>query len=105
MVHSEALFHVGQVITHLKWGYRGIVFDVDPVFSETDEWYEATAKSRPPRNKPWYHVLVDGQDHTTYVAERHLGADDTLAPIRHPLIDALFSTNGEGRYLRRITHN
>tara|TARA_R110000787_G_scaffold131877_8_gene244034 strand:- start:493 stop:810 length:318 start_codon:yes stop_codon:yes gene_type:complete len=105
MAHSEALFHVGQMVTHLKWGYRGIVFDVDPVFSETDEWYEATARSRPPRNKPWYHVLVDGQEHTTYVAERHLAADDSLAPIRHPLIDALFSTDGEGRYIRRITHN
>lgn len=105
MVHGEALFHVGQIVCHLKGGYRGIVFDVDPVFSETDEWYEATAKSRPPRNKPWYRVLVDGQDHTTYVAERHLAADDRLAPIRHPLIDALFSTDDKGRFIRRITHN
>ena len=87
MQQQEAKFHIGQVISHLKSGYRGVVYDIDPVFSGTEEWYATMATSLPPKDKPWYHVLVDGQQHTTYVAERHLTPDESGRPITHPLVD------------------
>ena len=105
MQQQLALFHLGQLITHLKAGYRGVIYDIDPVFSGTEEWYETMARSLPPKDKPWYYVLVDGQSHTTYVAERHLAADETGGPVVHPLVRKLFSEFKDGRYLRRMTAN
>lgn len=105
MRNEEAKFHVGQLITHLKFGYRGVVFDVDPIFSGSEEWYETMARSRPPRDKPWYHVLVDGAEHTTYVAERHLEADESGRPVVHPLIDSLFSRFEDGHYILQTPRN
>ena len=55
---EQADFHIGQLVLHAKFGYRGVVFDVDPVFQLSDEWYEQVARSRPPKDRPWYHVLV-----------------------------------------------
>ncbi len=79
--------------------------DVDPVFSGSDEWYEAVARSRPPRDRPWYHVLVDGAEHATYVAERHLEADSSGVAIRHPLLSDFFDTFDEGTYRRSNAYN
>ena len=95
---GEARFSIGQLVHHRLFDYRGVVFDVDPVFSGTDEWYEKVAKSRPPRDRPWYHVLVDGAEHTTYVAERNLEPDDSGEAIEHPLIHQLFAGLENGRY-------
>lgn len=101
----EAKFYVGQLISHQKVGYRGVVFDVDPIFSGSEEWYEIMAVSRPPKDKPWYHVLVDGSDHTTYVAERHLAPDETSLPVAHPLVDEIFSRFEDGVYFLQTSHN
>jgi len=103
---DRARFGVGQLIHHRLFGYRGVVFDVDPVFSGTEEWYEQMAKSRPPRDRPWYHVLPDGVSHTTYVAERNLeplaeSGEGAVAPIHHPLLDQLFERFEEGAYVPR----
>lgn len=100
MSESEALWSVGQVIRHRKFDYRGVIVDVDPTFCGTDEWYEAVARSRPPKDRPWYHVLVDGQEHATYVAERHIEADPEGASVRHPLLEVFFDSFEEGRYRR-----
>ena len=100
MTASTARFGVGQVIHHRRFDYRGVVADVDASFQGTDEWYDQVARSRPPRDQPWYHVLVDGTDSTTYVAERHLEIDETGGEIRHPMLDALFDSYLDGRYLR-----
>ena len=105
MRQQEAKFYIGQLISHLKSGYRGVVYDIDPVFSLTEEWYAAMARSLPPKDTPWYHVLVDGQGHTTYVAERHLTPDEAGRPISHPLIDSLFSGFEDGSYKRHIVAN
>ena len=105
MVIQVAHFSVGQLVHHKTFGYRGVVFDVDPVFSGTDEWYEQVARSRPPKNQPWYHVLVHGADHTTYVAERNLERDDSCDPIQHPLIEAFFSNFENGEYHTERTTN
>ena len=100
MQHS-ARFFVGQIVHHTRFGYRGVVFDIDATFQGTDEWYEVVAKSRPPKEVPWYHVLVDGAVHTTYVAERHLEPDLSGEPIRHPLVTELCGEFEGGRYAMR----
>jgi heat shock protein HspQ len=97
---SEARFGPGAVVVHQRFGYRGVVFDVDPRYAGSDDWYEQVARSRPPKDRPWYHVLVDGASHTTYVAERHLGHDPAPTPITHPLLERLFDRFQEGRYLK-----
>ncbi len=98
---SSASFGVGQLIHHRLFDYRGVVFDVDAEFSGTEQWYDQVARTRPPKDQPWYHVLVDGSDHTTYVAERNLEPDISGEPIRHPLLATLFSAFEDGRYRLR----
>ena len=105
MQQQEAKFHIGQLISHVKAGYRGVVYDIDPVYSGTEDWYETMATSQPPRDNPWYHVLVDGHRHTTYVAERHLAPDENERPITHPLVGKLFSAFEGGRYIHQIPTN
>ena len=68
----KAKYCIGQLIQHKLFEYRGIILSVDLEFKSTDEWYEAVAKSRPPKNEPWYHVLVHQKGHQTYVAEQNL---------------------------------
>ena len=102
MPGHEAKFQVGELIHHKLFDYLGVVFDVDPVFSGSDEWYDQVARSRPPRDKPWYHVLVDRADHTTYVAEQNLGLAVELNPISHTLVDHYFGEfDGKKYSLRR----
>ena len=98
MSEHEAKFGIGDVVRHLRFDYRGVIVDVDATFEGSDEWYEEVARSRPPRDRPWYHVLVDGADHSTYVAERHLASDPSGEPIRHPLLERFFDTFAGGRY-------
>ena len=102
---DSARFNVGQVVHHLKFDYRGVVVDVDAEFSGTDEWYQLVARSHPPKDSPWYHVLVDGEDHITYVAERHLEADDSQLPVSHPYVDQIFAEFSDGAYRRRDPMN
>ena len=98
---SDVLFSPGQLVRHRLFHYRGVVVDVDPTFQLSEEWYEQVARSRPPRDQPWYHVLVHDAAHTTYVAERNLEADGSEQPIRHPLVNELFGTFSDGRYRSR----
>ena len=102
---GRAKFGVGQVICHRLFGYPGVVVDVDSVFSGSDEWYEAMARSRPPKDQPWYHVLVHDAAHWTYVAERNLDADDSGEPIRHPDLQRFFSAAPGGSYVARHSTN
>jgi heat shock protein HspQ len=97
---TRAKFSVGELIHHRLFHYRGVIVDVDPYFQGSEEWYDTVAKSRPPKNKPWYHVLVDNAMHATYVAERNLAADKDTQPINHPLIDQFFISFENGRYVR-----
>jgi heat shock protein HspQ len=92
-------FSVGELIHHRRFGYRGVVVDVDAEFEGSELWYEQVARSRPPKDRPWYHVLPDGLAHTTYVAERNLEADRRLEPIDHPLLSRFFDDFREGRYV------
>ncbi len=98
---NQAAFFIGQLIQHRLFNYRGVIVDVDPVFSGTDEWYEAVARTRPPKDRPWYHVLVHGQASETYVAERNLAEDFSQNPIDHPAVAIYFSTFENGVYVSR----
>ncbi len=101
----NALYSPGQLVLHRLFDYRGVIVDVDPEFQNTEEWYETMARSQPPRDEPWYHVLVHDADHMTYVAERNLEADDSAAPVRHPALDHFFETFENGCYLFRRRTN
>jgi len=102
---KEAQFGVGDCVSHRRFGYRGVVVDVDPVFDLTDDWYDTMAKSRPPKDRPWYHVLVHDADHMTYVAERNLEADDSREPIRHPMLEEFLRDFDGERYRTRCAMN
>ena len=92
-------FSIGQLIHHKMFDYRGVIVDVDEVFKGSEEWYAIVARSRPPKDQPWYHVLVDGSSDRTYVAERNLEPDESGEPINHPEIFDFFSDLVEGSYL------
>ncbi len=98
---TRVKFSVGEVIHHRLFDYRGVIVDMDKNFQASEEWYEMVAKSRPPKNRPWYHVLVHGSDHSTYVAEQNLESDDSDEPISHPMLDQFFSEFDNGKYLRK----
>ncbi len=98
---STAKFSIGDIIQHRLFEYRGVIVDVDPHFLGTEDWYRKMANSKPPRDRPWYHVLVDGQAHQTYVAERNLEADEQGTPIQHDDLFDYFEALGEDRYIPR----
>lgn len=105
MATIDARFSIGELIHHCLFDYRGVIFDADPVFQGSEEWYQQVARSRPPKDQPWYHVLVHGAEHTTYVAERNLEPDLTREAIFHPLLDIYFKEFSDGVYrLRRPVH-
>ena len=91
MTDYRAKFRIGQIVHHKLFDYSGVVFDIDPFFQNSDEWYEQMAQSRPFKNKPWYHVLVHGAEHTTYVAEQNIVLEENPEAIQHPLINSIFS--------------
>lgn len=105
MSADKAKFARGALVHHKRFGYRGVVIDVDARFLGTEDWYETMAKSKPPKDKPWYHVLVDGGDRETYVAERNLEPDETGRPIDHPLVPKFFVALGDGAYIPRQKGN
>ncbi len=96
---TRAKFAVGDLVHHRLFDYRGVIVDVDPSFQSSEQWYEEVAKSRPPKNKPWYHVLVHESLHSTYVAERNLEHDESASPINHPMLDDFFIRFDNGRYI------
>ncbi len=96
---SNSMFSIGDLVHHKLFDYRGVIVDIDAEFQLTDEWYDAVARSNPPKNKPWYHVLVDQASNSTYVAEQNLEPDDTGKKISHPMVNKLFSDFKNGRYV------
>ncbi len=94
-----AKFAPGKIIYHKHQGYRGVIYDVDDSFQAEEDWYEEN-KTKPDKNQPWYHVLVDGEDHTTYVAEENLLHEDSPEPVEHPLIEDYFVSYQDGQYER-----
>ncbi len=102
---NRAQFSIGDIVQHKLFDYRGVIYDVDPKFQASEEWYELVARSRPPKNKPWYHVLVHGTGKTTYVAEQNLEAASDKGPITHPLVDHFFKSFDKDHYLLKRNSN
>lgn len=97
-VEKKAHFSIGELVHHRLFDYRGVIFDVDAEFSGEEEWYDLVAKTRPSKSQPWYHVMVDGQMMTTYVAQQNLEPDLKGGEINHPAIDSLFDSFEHGAY-------
>lgn len=109
MDSRHAKFAIGQVVKHRIFPFRGVVFDVDPVFANTDEWWESIPEDiRPIKDQPFYHLLAENDENTyvAYVSEQNLLADNTGEPVAHPQTAVIFESFDEGAYkLRpRITH-
>jgi len=104
-----AKFSIGQVVKHRVFSFRGVIYDVDPVFANTDEWWEAIPPEvRPAKDQPFYHLLAENDQSTyvAYVSEQNLLADDSGEPVGHPHAALIFENFEPGHYnLRpRITH-
>ncbi|NKB77355.1 MAG: heat shock protein HspQ [Gammaproteobacteria bacterium] len=94
-------FQLGQVVQHRVYPFRGIIFDIDPQFDNSDEWYEAIPESiRPIKEQPFYHLLAENQEseYVAYVSEQNLLPDDSGEPIRHPQVDQIFTMDSDGNY-------
>ena len=103
----SARFGIGDVVRHRLLDFRGVIFDVDPTFSNTDEWYEAIPEGlRPAKEQPFYHLLADNeeQSYIAYVSQENLVADESEEPIDHPALGSLFQGFDHGRYLLRPEH-
>ncbi len=101
MLKTAAKYHIGQVLRHRKHPFRGVVFDVDAMFSNTDEWYENIPEdNRPSRDQPFYHLLAENEQsyYVAYVSEQNLVPDETGEPVSHPDLPDLFGDFQDGRY-------
>ncbi len=99
-----AKFKIGQVVRHRIYPFRGVVFDVDPTFANTDEWYESIpVEVRPSKDQPFYHLLAENAEteYIAYVSEQNLVPDTSEEPIRHPQVDEFFERDDSGAYRTR----
>lgn len=98
---SHAAFRIGQVVRHRLHGFRGVVFDIDPVFANSEEWYQAIPEdARPHRDQPFYHLLAENDQgsYVAYVSQQNLVTDSAGDPVDHPAIAQRFSRGDDGSY-------
>lgn len=101
MRSSVARFKLGSVVRHKYYGFRGVVFDVDPTYDNSDEWLASIpAEIRPDKNQPFYHLYAenDETEYVAYVSEQNLETDDSDVPLRHPEIAKSFKAFEKGNY-------
>ena len=104
MKNHQAKFRIGQVVRHRVYPFRGIVFDVDPIFSNSEEWYQAIpAEIRPAKDQPFYHLLAENSEseYIAYVSEQNLVPDTSGEPLRHPELEERFASDETGGYRAR----
>jgi len=100
-----AKFDIGQVVKHRIYAFRGVIFDVDPVFANTEEWWRSIPEAiRPSKDQPFYHLYAENEDsqYIAYVSEQNLMADESGVPVRHPQVSETFERTSEGRYRARV---
>lgn len=102
---KEAKFCIGQCVFDPQFRYRGVIIDVDYCYTGTDEWYEKNAPHCPPKNEPWYHILVHNSDFRVYAAESSLEPDLSGEVVNHPEIDYFFAEFKNGVYMLRPGHD
>ena len=91
---KNPVYNIGDVVRHKHYPFRGVVFDVDPEFDNTEEWYNSIpAEIRPSREQPFYHLLAENDvtEYVAYVSEQNLLLDQSKEPVKHPLIEEIFS--------------
>ena len=104
---SHAHFSIGDVVRHRVFDFRGVIFDVDPVFANTEEWYDAIPEEiRPRKDQPFYHLLAENGEssYVAYVSQQNLEADEEGGPVDHPALSGIFTAFEDGRYLLRREH-
>ena len=102
-----ARFGIGDVVRHRLFDFRGVIFDVDPEFANSEEWYESIPEQiRPAKDQPFYHLLAENTEssYIAYVSQQNLIPDDEGEEIDHPAIDGLFDRFDQGRYRLRREH-
>ena len=100
---NKAKFQIGSIVKHKYFDFRGVIFDVDPEFNNTEEWYQSIPlQVRPRKDQPFYHLLAESNDVTyeAYVSEQNLLIDKSKEPVKHPLIEEIFSGKKGSSYLK-----
>jgi len=101
---KDAKFPIGQVVRHRIFSFRGVIFDVDPEFNNTEEWWLSIPEDmRPKKEQPYYHLLAENEQaaYIAYVSEQNLLPDDTGKPVGHPEVESMFSEFRNGFYTMR----
>jgi heat shock protein HspQ len=104
---AHAHFSIGEVVRHRMLEFRGVIFDVDPVFANSEEWYQSIPEEiRPAKNQPFYHLLAENAEssYVAYVSQQNLVPDETDEPVDHPAIAGIFDDYADGRYTLRREH-
>ncbi len=100
----EAKYQIGQVVKHRIFPFRGVVFDIDPTFSNTEEWYQSIpAEVRPSKDQPYYHLYAENSElqYVAYVSEQNLLPDASGEPVQHPQVSEVFKRDSRGTYKLR----
>lgn len=101
MEARQAKFGIGQVVRHRRYPFRGVIYDVDPVFANTEEWWLAIPEdTRPAKDQPFYHLFAENSEteYVAYVSEQNLLPDASPEPLRHPQIEEVFDRREDGSY-------
>jgi heat shock protein HspQ len=104
MKSLEAKYRIGQVVRHRLYPFRGVIYDVDPTYNNTEEWWLSIPEAmRPSKDQPFYHLLAENAEteYSAYVSEQNLLPDDSGEPLRHPELEEKFEVDGEGNYRAR----
>ena len=105
MKERRAKYAIGDVVRHRVYPFRGVIFDVDPTFSNTDEWYNSIPEEvRPSKDQPFYHLFAENAEteYVAYVSEQNLVPDTSDEPLRHPQVDEVLDIDDDGRYRARV---
>lgn len=108
MIKTEAKFGIGQVVRHRKHPFRGVIFDIDPEFSNTEEWWESIPEEqRPVKEQPYYHLLAENETsyYVAYVSEQNLLTDESGDPIDHPEVTQMFGELSGNKYSISVAMN
>ena len=108
MQTRSAKFAIGQVVKHRIYPFRGVIYDVDPTFANTEEWWRSIpAEVRPSKDQPFYHLYAENAEsqYIAYVSEQNLVPDDSGEPVRHPQVDEVFERAEKGVYRRKAKIN
>ncbi len=101
MYSAKAKFSIGDVVKHRIHPFRGVIFDIDPIFNNTEEWYNAIpVENRPSKEQPFYHLLAENETsyYIAYVSEQNLLPDESGDPVDHPEVGEVFSAMSDGKY-------